>query len=163
MVDEKLVWFVNSNIYPKVPSYRGFIIYKTSNFCAMVLWRWEVATNVACAILWHLVDCKQKTKAMSWPIFFLGSFLQEKRGKKCSVFDFQSPSSPSSLSSTSSVGFAIKAARRRRFFCPSSPSHPSKLYPGGFTIQNVCISHVNKGYFPRVYFDGGGELNTPYH
>jgi hypothetical protein len=35
-----------------------------------------------------------------------------------SVFGFQSPNSPSS------AGFA----RRRRFFRPSSPSHPSKLY-----------------------------------
>jgi hypothetical protein len=42
--------------------------------------------------------------------------------KKISIFGFQSPSSPSSL------GFAGKAVRRRRFFRPNSPSHPSKLY-----------------------------------
>jgi hypothetical protein len=42
-----------------------------------------------------------------------------KRRKKISVFGFLSPNSPSS---------AGEAARRRRFFRPSSPSHPSKLY-----------------------------------
>jgi hypothetical protein len=39
-----------------------------------------------------------------------------------SVFGFQSPKSPNS------AGFAGEAARRRRFFRPSSPSHPFKLY-----------------------------------
>jgi hypothetical protein len=60
-----------------------------------------------------------------------GCWLLEKRGKKCSVFGFQSPSSlssPNSPSSPSSAGFTSEAARRRRFFWPSSPSHPSKLY-----------------------------------
>jgi hypothetical protein len=38
------------------------------------------------------------------------------------VFGFQSPNS------RSSAGFVGEAARRRRFFRPSSPSHPSKLY-----------------------------------
>jgi hypothetical protein len=42
-----------------------------------------------------------------------------------SVFGFQSPNSPNS---PSSAGFAGEAARRRRFFWPNSPSHPSKLY-----------------------------------
>jgi hypothetical protein len=41
------------------------------------------------------------------------------------IFGFQSPKSPNSLSS---AGFTGEAARRRRFFRPSSPSHPSKLY-----------------------------------
>jgi hypothetical protein len=49
----------------------------------------------------------------------------EKRKKKCSVFGFQSPIS---TRSARSVGFVGKAARRKRFFRPSSPSHPSKLY-----------------------------------
>jgi hypothetical protein len=42
-----------------------------------------------------------------------------KREKKKSVFGFQSPRS---------AGFVGEATRRRRFFRPSSPSHPSKLY-----------------------------------
>jgi hypothetical protein len=42
-----------------------------------------------------------------------------KREKKISVFGFQSPRFPSSAS---------EATRRRRFFRPSSPSHPCKLY-----------------------------------
>jgi hypothetical protein len=46
----------------------------------------------------------------------------EKRKKKISVFGFQSPRSPRSPS------FAGEVARRRRFFWPSSSSHPSKLY-----------------------------------
>jgi hypothetical protein len=44
------------------------------------------------------------------------------REKKITIFGFQSPKS------LSSPGFAGEAARRRRFFRPSSPSHPSKLY-----------------------------------
>jgi hypothetical protein len=51
-------------------------------------------------------------------IFFFGCWLLEKRGKKCSVFGFQSPRSPRS---PSSPGFVGEAARRRRFFWPSSP------------------------------------------
>jgi hypothetical protein len=39
-----------------------------------------------------------------------------------SVFGFQSPKSPKSPNSPSSKGFAGEAARRRRFFRPSSPS-----------------------------------------
>jgi hypothetical protein len=60
------------------------------------------------------------------------------RGKKISIFKFQfsvfgfqspkSPKSPNSPNSPSSWSFAGEAARRRRFFRPSSPSHPSKLY-----------------------------------
>jgi hypothetical protein len=57
---------------------------------------------------------------------FLGCCCRlEKRAKNISVFGFQSPRSPSSPSSPSSAG---EAARRRRFFWPSSPSHPSELY-----------------------------------
>jgi hypothetical protein len=52
--------------------------------------------------------------------FFFGSLLL--------VFGFQSPKSPKSPNSPSSAGFAGEAARRRRFFRPSSSSHPSKLY-----------------------------------
>jgi hypothetical protein len=51
--------------------------------------------------------------------FFLGSWCQLEKNL---VFGFQSPRSPSS------PGFTGEAARRRRFFRPSSPSHPSKLY-----------------------------------
>jgi hypothetical protein len=42
-----------------------------------------------------------------------------------SIFGFQSPKSPKSPNSPNSTG---EAARRRRFFQPSSPSHLSKLY-----------------------------------
>jgi hypothetical protein len=51
-----------------------------------------------------------------------------KREKKNSVFGFQSPRSARSARSARSPSFAGEAARRRRFFWPSSPSHPSKLY-----------------------------------
>jgi hypothetical protein len=44
------------------------------------------------------------------------------------VFGFQSPKSQKSPNSLSSAGFTGEAARRRRFFRPSSPNHPSKLY-----------------------------------
>jgi hypothetical protein len=71
-------------------------------------------------------------------LFFGSCCLLEKKGKKCSVFGFQSPRSPSS---PSSVG---EAARRRRFFRPSSPSHPSKLY-FSFGWLN---SKVPKPFFP---------------
>jgi hypothetical protein len=57
---------------------------------------------------------------------FFGSCCQLGKRKiynlQFSVFSFQSPKSPSS------AGFTGEAARRRRFFRPSSPSHPSKLY-----------------------------------
>jgi hypothetical protein len=56
---------------------------------------------------------------------FLAVVARLKREKKISVIGFQSPSFPSS---PRSAGFAGKAARRRRFFRPSSSSHPSKLY-----------------------------------
>jgi hypothetical protein len=49
-------------------------------------------------------------------------------GFRFSVFGFQSPKSPNSPNSPSSAGFVGEAARRRRFFQPSSPSYPSKLY-----------------------------------
>jgi hypothetical protein len=55
----------------------------------------------------------------------------DERNFRFSVFGFQSPkfpNSPNSPNSPSSSGFAIEAARRRRFFRPSFPSHPSKLY-----------------------------------
>jgi hypothetical protein len=53
-------------------------------------------------------------------LFFLWVvFASWKRENFFSVFGFQSPSS---------TGFAGEASRRRRFFWPSSPSHPSKLY-----------------------------------
>jgi hypothetical protein len=62
----------------------------------------------------------------------------EKRGKNISVFGFQSPRSPSSAS------FASEVARRRRFFRPSSPSHPSKLY----SSLGWLSSKVPKAFFP---------------
>jgi hypothetical protein len=65
---------------------------------------------------------------------FFGCWI-EKRGKKCSVFGFQSPSS---------AGFAGKATRRRRLFWPSSPSHPSKLY----SSLGWLNSKVPKPFFP---------------
>jgi hypothetical protein len=64
-------------------------------------------------------DASARTIKKNKKKLFFGSCLLEKRGKKCSVFGFQSPSS---------AGYAGKAARRRRFFWPSSPSHPSQLY-----------------------------------
>jgi hypothetical protein len=69
-----------------------------------------------------------------------GSCLLEKKGKKCSVFSFQSPSSPSS------TGFAGEAARRKSFFRPSSPSHPSKLY----SSLGWLNSKVPKPFFPFI-------------
>jgi hypothetical protein len=66
---------------------------------------------------------KNKIKINYYNYFFGCYCLLEKRGKK--MFGFQSSRSPSS---PSSAGFAGEAARRRRFFWPSSPSHPSKLY-----------------------------------
>jgi hypothetical protein len=61
-------------------------------------------------------------KILYFYFYFLRSCCRnEKREKN---FGFQSPRSPRS---PSSVGFTREAARRR-FFRPSSPSHPSKLY-----------------------------------
>jgi hypothetical protein len=54
--------------------------------------------------------------------YFLGVIAGLKREKKISVSGFQSPRSPRS------GGFEGESTRRRRFFRPSSPSHPSKLY-----------------------------------
>jgi hypothetical protein len=71
-------------------------------------------------------------------IFFGCCCRLEKRGKNISVFSFQSPRSPSS------AGFASEAARRRRFFRPSSPSHPSKLY----SSLGWLNSKVPKPFFP---------------
>jgi hypothetical protein len=49
-----------------------------------------------------------------------------------SVFNPQNPQNPHSPQTPqtppSSVGFAGEATRRKRFFQPSSPNHPSKLY-----------------------------------
>jgi hypothetical protein len=70
---------------------------------------------------------------------FLGSCCHlEKREKN---FGFQSPRSPSS---PSSAGFMGEAARRRRFFGPSSPSHPSKLY----SSLGLLNSKVPKPFSP---------------
>jgi hypothetical protein len=63
--------------------------------------------------------------------------------KKRKNFGFQSPRSPSS---PSSAGFASEAARRRRFFWPSSPSHPSKLYSSLGSLN----SKVPKPFFPFI-------------
>jgi hypothetical protein len=51
---------------------------------------------------------------------------------------FQSPRSPSS------AGFAGEAARRRRFFRPSFPSHPSKFY----SSLGWLNSKIPKPFFP---------------
>jgi hypothetical protein len=59
----------------------------------------------------------------------------KKNIKKSSVFGFQSPRSPSS---------AGEATRRIRFFRPSSPSHPSKLY----SSLGWLNSKVPKPFFP---------------
>jgi hypothetical protein len=64
-------------------------------------------------------------KLLFFNYYFGSSCRLEKRQKN---FGFQSLRSPRSLSSPSSAGFVGEAARRRRFFRPSSPSHPSKLY-----------------------------------
>jgi hypothetical protein len=91
-------------------------------------------------------DARKKIKIKIYFYFylFLGSCcLLEKREKKCSVFGFQSPRS---LRSPSSAGFAGEAARRRRFFRPSSPSHPSKLY----SSLRWLNSKVRKPFFPFI-------------
>jgi hypothetical protein len=62
----------------------------------------------------------------------------KKEEKKCLVFGFQFPRS------RRSPGFAGEAARRRRFFWPSSPSHPSKLY----SSLGWLNSKVPKPFFP---------------
>jgi hypothetical protein len=76
---------------------------------------------------------------------FFGCYCRlEKRGKNISVFGFQSPRSPRSPSSPSFPSFAGEAARRRRFFWPSSPSHPSELY----SSLGWLNSKVPKPFFP---------------
>jgi hypothetical protein len=78
---------------------------------------------------------------------YFGCWLLEKRGKNCSIFGFQSPRSPRSLRSPrspSSPGFAGETVRRRRFFRPNSPSHPSKLY----SSLGLLNSKVPKPFFP---------------
>jgi hypothetical protein len=79
--------------------------------------------------------CSKKIKNILF-FFCFGSCCQlEKREKK---FRF-----PSSTSSPSSAGFAGEAARRR-FFRPSSPSHPSKLY----SSLGLLNSKVPKPFSP---------------
>jgi hypothetical protein len=56
-------------------------------------------------------------------IYFVGSCCRLEKTEF--FFGFWSPRSPRS---PRSAGFASEAASRRRFFRPSSPSHPSKLY-----------------------------------
>jgi hypothetical protein len=51
-----------------------------------------------------------------------------KEGKKYFAFRFSIPKIPEFPEFPELVRFACEAARRRRFFRPSSPSHPSKLY-----------------------------------
>jgi hypothetical protein len=68
----------------------------------------------------------------------------EKRGKNISVSNPRDP--PRSPRSPSSVGFAGEAARRRRFFRPSSPIHPSKLY----SSLEWLNSKVPKPFFPFI-------------
>jgi hypothetical protein len=88
---------------------------------------------------WRRRSKKLINKKIKIYIIFFGSYcLLEKRGKICSVFGFQSPRSPRSPS------FAGEAARRRRVFWPSSPSHPSKLY----SSLGWLNSKVPKPFFP---------------
>jgi hypothetical protein len=80
-------------------------------------------------------------------LIFFGSCCQ--LGKREFFFNFQSPNSPNSPnspSSPSSPGFAGEAARKRRFFWPSSPSHPSKLY----SSLGLLNSKVPKPFFPFI-------------
>jgi hypothetical protein len=63
---------------------------------------------------------KIKNKKYYYFLFFLVVADILKREKIKSIIDFSI--------SPSSAGFAGEAERRRRFFRPSSPSHPSKLY-----------------------------------
>jgi hypothetical protein len=81
-------------------------------------------------------------KKIKIKIFFIFYFLVVvavlKREKKILVFGFQSPRSPRS------VGFAGEVARRRRFFRPSSPSYPSKLY----SSLGLLNSKVPKPFSP---------------
>jgi hypothetical protein len=81
-------------------------------------------------------------------LFVLVVVAHWKREKKNFGFQYprspRSPSSPSSLGSPSSMGFAGEAARSRRFFWPSSPSHPSKLY----SSLGWLNSKVPKPFFP---------------
>jgi hypothetical protein len=84
-------------------------------------------------------ECVRGDAWRNFIFYFWGSYcLLEKRGKKCSVFGFQSTRSPSS------TGFVDEAVRRRRFFRPSSPSHPSKLY----SSLGWLNSKVPKPFFP---------------
>jgi hypothetical protein len=78
---------------------------------------------------------KIKNKLFFYFYFFLVVVASLEREKKFSIFNFQfsvfgfqSPKSPNSPSSSSSASFAGESTRRRRFFRPSTPSHPSKLY-----------------------------------
>jgi hypothetical protein len=80
---------------------------------------------------------KNKNKIKIWLLLLAG-----KEGKK--YFGFQSPRSPSSPSSPSSACFVGEAARRSRFFRPSSLSHPSKLY----SSLGWLNSKVRKPFFP---------------
>jgi hypothetical protein len=76
----------------------------------------------------HEKKNKKKKKKLNFFLLVVASSEREKKFKK---FDFQSPKSPkspNSPNSPSSAGFASEAVRRRRFFRPNSPSHPSKLY-----------------------------------
>jgi hypothetical protein len=73
----------------------------------------------------HGLLSAQKQKTNLFIYLFLVVVAVLKREKKISVFGFQSPRSPRS---PRSPGFASEVARRRRFFRPSTPSHPSKLY-----------------------------------
>jgi hypothetical protein len=77
--------------------------------------------------------------------FFGRCYPLEKREKN---FGFQSPRSPSS------AGFAGEATRRRKFFQPSSPSHPSKLY----SSLGLLNSKVPKPFSPfslrLIHVDG---------
>jgi hypothetical protein len=73
--------------------------------------------------------------------------LAGKEGKKVFGFQFSIPKIPEFLEILEIPelpGFAGEAARRRRFFRPSSLSHPSKLY----SSLGWLNSKVPKPFFP---------------
>jgi hypothetical protein len=89
--------------------------------------------------------CSKKIKIIFFIfLFYFGSCCRLEKRKK--NFGFQFPRSPRSLNSPSSPSSECWAgvAARRRFFRPSSPSHPSKLY----SSLGWLNSKVPKPFFP---------------
>jgi hypothetical protein len=85
---------------------------------------------------------KTKIKKIKFILFYflvVGCWKREEKNVRFSVFQ-----SARSVRSPSSPRFAGDAARRRRFFWPSSHSHPSKLY----SSLGWLNSKVPKPFFP---------------